>query len=543
MFVKFILLFLITILIIIKSKKNLHMLQQNLYNENNRYLKWVLNNSSNFLTIEFISLVIVSLSCCFLTVNNNISFIINIIAIIIYLIFIIKYYKERKEEQVKLPLVVTARIKRLIATETILYLIPLVILFMLRSDLIYSSYLIFIYALMCYLNVFILFLANFINKYTLEKYVYYHFKHLAMKKLHSMENLKVVGITGSYGKTSSKNILADILNIKYVTLPTPKNLNTPYGLIITINNHLDKFTEVFIAEMGAYKTGEIKQLCDMVKPKYGILTKIGTAHLETFGSEENIQKTKFELIESLPLDGVGVLNKDDPKQVSYKLKNKCKILWIGIENKDVDVHASDIKCSNIGTSFKVKFKNEDKEYSFETKLLGNHNVYNILAGLALGYELGISIDKLQQAVKNIKPVEHRLELKRLGTFYQIDDAYNSNPVGAKGAIDVLAMMPGKRIVVTPGMVELGEKEDYYNEKFGEQIAEKGNIDYVVLIGKKKTLPIKKGLEKKNYNMDNVIVYNNVKEAYNFIRGIDTKDEVYALFENDLPDTYNEKEEG
>ena len=543
MFVKFILLFLITILIIIKSKKTLHMLQQNLYNENNRYLKWVLNNSSNFVTIEFISLVMVSLSCCFLTVNKNISFIINIIAIIIYLIFIIKYYKERKEEQVKLPLVVTARIKRLIATETILYLIPLVILFMLRSDIIYSSYLIFIYALMCYLNVFILFLANFINKYTLEKYVYYHFKHLAMKKLHSMENLKVVGITGSYGKTSSKNILADILNSKYVTLPTPKNLNTPYGLIITINNHLDKFTEVFIAEMGAYKTGEIKQLCDMVKPKYGILTKIGTAHLETFGSEENIQKTKFELIESLPLDGIGVLNKDDPKQVSYKLKNKCKILWIGIENKDVDVHASDIKCSNIGTSFKVKFKNEDKEYSFETKLLGNHNVYNILAGLALGYELGISIDKLQQAVKNIKPVEHRLELKRLGTFYQIDDAYNSNPVGAKGAIDVLAMMPGKRIVVTPGMVELGEKEDYYNEKFGEQIAEKGNIDYVVLIGKKKTLPIKKGLEKKNYNMDNVIVYNNVKEAYNFIRGIDTKDEVYALFENDLPDTYNEKEEG
>ncbi|MBD9098797.1 UDP-N-acetylmuramoyl-tripeptide--D-alanyl-D-alanine ligase [bacterium] len=543
MFVKFILLFLITILIIIKSKKNLHMLQQNLYNENNRYLKWVLNNSSNFVTIEFISLVMVSLSCCFLTVNKNISFIINIIAIIIYLIFIIKYYKERKEEQVKLPLVVTARIKRLIVTETILYLIPLVILFMLRSDIIYSSYLIFIYALMCYLNVFILFLANFINKYTLEKYVYYHFKHLAMKKLHSMENLKVVGITGSYGKTSSKNILADILNSKYVTLPTPKNLNTPYGLIITINNHLDKFTEVFIAEMGAYKTGEIKQLCDMVKPKYGILTKIGTAHLETFGSEENIQKTKFELIESLPLDGVGVLNKDDPKQVSYKLKNKCKILWIGIENKDVDVHASDIKCSNVGTSFKVKFKTEDKEYSFETKLLGNHNVYNILAGLALGYELGISIDKLQQAVKNIKPVEHRLELKRLGTFYQIDDAYNSNPVGAKGAIDVLAMMPGKRIVVTPGMVELGEKEDYYNEKFGEQIAEKGNIDYVVLIGKKKTLPIKKGLEKKNYNMDNVIVYNNVKEAYNFIRGIDTKDEVYALFENDLPDTYNEKEEG
>ena len=363
---------------------------------------------------------------------------------------------------------------------------------------------------------------------------------MAMKKLHSMENLKVVGITGSYGKTSSKNILADILNIKYVTLPTPKNLNTPYGLIITINNHLDKFTEVFIAEMGAYKTGEIKQLCDMVKPKYGILTKIGTAHLETFGSEENIQKTKFELIESLPLDGVGVLNKDDPKQVSYKLKNKCKILWVGIENSDVDVYAHDIKCSNVGTTFKVKFKSEEKDYEFETRLLGNHNVYNILAGLALGYEFGIPVEKLQQSVKTIKPVEHRLELKKLGTFYQIDDAYNSNPVGAKGAVDVLSMMPGVKVVVTPGMVELGEKEDYYNEKFGEQIAEKGNIDYVVLIGKKKTLPIRKGLENKNYDMDKVIVYNDVREAYNFIRGINTKEDVYALFENDLPDTYNEK---
>lgn len=540
MFFKIILLLIMTGAIIIKSKKNLHMLQQNLYNENNRYIKWVLNNSKNFITLELVCLFLVAIANCFLATKNTMSLTINIIVTILYIVFIAKFYKDMKKEQVKKPLVITARVKRLIGTETVLYLIPLVFLFLVKDDLIYSSYVIFIYALVTYLNNLVLLVANFINKYTLEKYVYYHFKHMAMKKLHSMENLKVVGITGSYGKTSSKNILADILNIKYVTLPTPKNLNTPYGLIITINNHLDKFTEVFIAEMGAYKTGEIKQLCDMVKPKYGILTKIGTAHLETFGSEENIQKTKFELIESLPLDGIGVLNKDDPKQVSYKLKNKCKILWIGIENSDVDVYAYDIKCSNTGTSFKVKFKKEEKDYEFETRLLGNHNVYNILAGLALGYEFGIPVEKLQQSVKAIKPVEHRLELKRLGTFYQIDDAYNSNPVGAKGAVDVLSMMPGVRVIVTPGMVELGEKEDYYNEKFGEQIAEKKNIDYVVLIGKKKTLPIKKGLENKNYDMDKVIVYNDVREAYNFIRGINTKEDIYALFENDLPDTYNEK---
>lgn len=537
MFVKIILLFIITILIIIKSKKNLHMLQQNLYNENNRYLKWVLNNSSNFVTLEFICLIIVSLANCFLTTNKTIALVFNLLASILYLAFIVKFRNDIKKEQVKKPLVITSRVKRLMVTETILYLIPLVIMIMLRNDLVYSSFMIFIYALMSYLNVFVLGLANFINKYTLEKYVYYHFKHMAMRKLHSMESLKVVGITGSYGKTSSKNILADILNVKYNALPTPRNLNTYNGLIMTVNNHMDKFTDVFIAEMGAYVKGEIKGLCDLVHPKYGILTRIGTAHLESFGSEENIQKGKFELIESLPSDGIGVLNRDDPKQVSYKLKNKVKLVWIGIEAEDVDVRATDIKCNNKGTTFNIIFKGDKKKYEFQTKLLGKHNVYNILAAVALGREFGITVKELQQAVSSVRAVEHRLELKRLGNFYMIDDAYNSNPVGAKGAVDVLGMMPGKKIIVTPGMIELGDKEDEYNKKFGSEIAEVA--DYAVLIGERHTKPIYEGLIKKGFDKDHIIVYNDVREAYKFIETQVGNEEVYALFENDLPDSYNE----
>ena len=528
------------IALIIKSKKTLHMLQQNLYNENNRYIKWVLNNSSNFFTLELLIVLIVAIANVFLINESNISFILNILAIILYIVYIQNFRKTLKNEQVKKPLVVTARIKRLIVTTIILYLIPISLIIIYRDNLLISHFLIFIFILLAYLNSFIILLANFINKYTLEKYVYHYFKSKAIKKLKNMPNLKVIGITGSYGKTSSKNILADILNIKYATLPTPRNLNTPYGLIMTINNYLDKFTDVFIAEMGAYVNGEIKELCNLVHPKYGILTRIGTAHLESFGSEENIRKTKFELIESLPLDGIGVLNKDDPKQVSYKLKNKCKILWIGIDNKDVDVYASNIKCSSIGTTFDVTFKGDKKKYEFETKLLGKHNVYNILAGLALGHEFGISITKLQQAVRNIKQIEHRLELKKMGYFYQIDDAYNSNPVGSKSALEVLSMMPGLKVVVTPGMVELGAKEDELNKEFGKQIATISKADYVVLIGEKKTIPIREGLKEENFDMDNLIVYNDVKEAYNFIRGIKTKKDIYALFENDLPDTYNEK---
>ena len=330
---------------------------------------------------------------------------------------------------------------------------------------------------------------------------------------------------------------SDILNIKYNALASPKNLNTPNGLMITINNYLDKFTDVFIAEMGAYVRGEIKELCDLVEPKYGILTRIGTAHLESFGSEENIIKGKFELIESLPEDGFAVLNGDDPKQVSYKLQNKVKIIWIGINNKNVDVRADNIKCSSKGSSFDVYLKGDENVYKFETKLLGDHNIYNILAGIAFGIEFGISMEELIQAVRGVRPVEHRLELKRLGNFYQIDDAYNSNPVGAEAACRVLGMMPGIRVVVTPGMIELGEKEAEYNKKFGEQIAEVA--DYVVLIGENKTKPIKEGLLTKGFDKEKIIVFNDVRKAYSFIGALTGNEEVYALFENDLPDTFNE----
>ena len=290
--------------------------------------------------------------------------------------------------------------------------------------------------------------------------------------------------------------------------------------------------------MGAYVRGEIDELCRLVKPKYGILTTIGTAHLESFGSEENIIKGKFELIESLPSDGFAVLNGDDPKQVNYDLKNKVRKIWIGIKNKDADVLATNIKCSNKGTSFDVKFKDDDKKYHFETKLLGNHNVYNILAGIACGREFDIDIDDLIKAVANVKPVEHRLELKKLGNFYQIDDAYNSNPVGAANACEILGMMPGLKVVVTPGMIELGDKEDYYNKIFGEQIADVA--DYAILIGEKKTKPIKEGLITKGFDKDKIIVFNDVRDAYPYIGTLANDKEVYALFENDLPDTYNEK---
>ena len=289
--------------------------------------------------------------------------------------------------------------------------------------------------------------------------------------------------------------------------------------------------------MGAFKVGEINTTCKLMKPTHGVLTTIGEAHLESFGSRENIQKGKFELIESLPSGGMAILNADDEWQVSYKLKNKkCRVLWIGINNTDADIVATNIKLSDKGTSFDIKFKDDDELYNFNTRLLGKHNVYNILAGILLGKEMGMNISELRRGVGSIKPIEHRLELKKSGTINIIDDAYNSNPVGSKMALDVLNLMPGLKIVVTPGMIELGDKQYELNKKFGEYISDVA--DYVILVGPEQTKPIYEGLINKGYNKDNIYVISDVVEAFTIMRRIDNGN-TYVLLENDLPDLFNE----
>lgn len=520
------------ILLIYDFKKMIHMAQQNLYNDDNRFLRWSLKDIKQFKTPLKCSLVVLITLIILVIFKLDAKVITTVYFALVCIIILLIKIKENKSNDVKIGLKVTSRVKRLMFTNLLLFLLVLAFTFYFKN--INLRYLIlFTYEIMI---CFIIMLSIIINK-PVERMVYLSYKRKATNKLHEMKSLKVIGITGSYGKTSSKNILSDILNVKYNALPSPKNFNTPYGLIITVNNHLDKFDDILIAEMGAYKVGEIKELCDLVKPKYGILTKIGTAHIEIFGSQENIQKGKFELIESLPHDGIGVLNADDPLQVNYKLKNDCKILWIGIENKDADVLATDIKTSNVGTTFNVVFKGDKNKYKFTTKLLGYNNIYNILAALALSKEFGLTTEQMQKAVLGVKSVEHRLELRKAGNITYIDDSYNSNPVGSKMALEVLKSMPGTKIVMTPGMVELGDKHYELNKKFGTYM--KDTTDIVILVGEKITKPIKDGLKEVNYNEKNIYVVKSTKEAFALVNSLSKGKEVYCLIENDLPDIYNE----
>ncbi|WP_054252176.1 UDP-N-acetylmuramoyl-tripeptide--D-alanyl-D-alanine ligase [Neofamilia massiliensis] len=362
----------------------------------------------------------------------------------------------------------------------------------------------------------------------------------AQNKIKGLENLTVVGITGSYGKTSTKFITSTILKEKYKVQDTPSSYNTPMGLSKVINNELTEDKEVFIAEMGAYCKGEIKECADLVQPQIGILTSIGPAHLETFGSIENIIATKYELIESLPEDGIAIFNYDDENLKEVAEKTKIKKYYFGLDIIDrLDVYAKDIAVSEKGSSFTLVIKDLGR-IPCQTKILGRHNIRNILAGATAAFTLGLDLDQIALGISKIEPIDHRLSLiDSPNGVIIIDDGFNSNPAGARAALEVLnEFKNGKKIIVTPGMIELGELEYIENKKFGQEISKVA--DLVFLIGKKRTTAIREGLIEENFTDDNIFSCDSLNEATEIFSTMLNPGDV-ILFENDLPDNYSEEE--
>lgn len=452
----------------------------------------------------------------------------NVGKVIASILFIIGFFINRRKNE-KINLVYTNRVKRLIGTAYIGYLIIFIATYRLTNNYVIA----YISLEVCSILAPILMLVfNFINL-PINKIINNKYVKEAKKKIQSMPNLIVIGVTGSFGKTSTKNYLYKILSSQYNVLITPKNYNTLLGVSKTIRENLKATHEVFICEMGADNVGEIEAICKLVKPKYGILTSIGPQHLETFGSIENIIKTKFELVDSIKDKGCVFLNYDN----EYIKNQKCdkNPVTYGIENKKVDFYAYDIEANKNGLEFKVK-ENEE-EYNFSTGILGKHNVQNIVGCIALARTLGIDMKKINQRVKQIESVPHRLQLIKGEKYSMIDDAYNSNPAGAKSALETLKSFKDEyKILVTPGMIELGEKQYECNFEFGELAAKV--CDYVILVGKDQTKPIYDGLIKKKYKKDKIEIIEDVKEAFTIITELesDGKHKV-ALFENDLPDNY------
>ncbi len=377
-------------------------------------------------------------------------------------------------------------------------------------------------------------LCNLINK-PVEKRVNDWFIHDAQRLLNEHPGLRIIGITGSYGKTSVKYYLCTLLSEGYRVLMTPESFNTPMGVVRTIREQLTPMHEIFICEMGARHVHDIKEITDIVHPDDGMLTSIGPQHLETFHSMENIIDTKLELFDAVQeksRTGLKFANGDNEIIVS-NIRHDNVVLYGCSEG--CHYRATDVKFTADGASFKVTAPDGDTA-DFSMKLLGEHNVTNVVGAIAMAHTMGIPMSKLRMAVRRITPAPHRQELKKHGNISIIDDAYNSNPMGAKRALDTLSKFEDSvRILVTPGMVELGEKEAEYNKEFGRQAAKAA--DYIILVGSEHTRPIKEGALEAGFSEDKLFVKEELKEATDLMYEIDAGKPKVILLENDLPDNY------
>jgi UDP-N-acetylmuramoyl-tripeptide--D-alanyl-D-alanine ligase len=361
------------------------------------------------------------------------------------------------------------------------------------------------------------------------------FKRQARQKLAQMPDLKIIAITGSYGKTSVKFILKTILQERFSVCYTPGSFNTPMGICKVINNDLQPHHQILILEMGARYKGNIAELCRIATPDVSLVTVVGKAHLETFGSVENISRTKGEILQGLGPNGTAILNSDDERVMNMPRRDDITLMKAGLKTGLFEV--SGISYDRDGSRFQVRTP-EGETAEIRSRLLGEHSIQNLIFGLATGRHFGLRLSTMALAAGRIEPVEHRLELKPAGDITIIDDAFNSNPTGARNAVDVLADFDsGRRIIITPGMVELGEEEEAENRALGVYIGKSG-IDAVYLVGKQRTRPIQQGLQEAGYPEAQIQVFASFYEARDYLSAHQQPGDV-VLLENDLPDVYDE----
>ncbi len=344
------------------------------------------------------------------------------------------------------------------------------------------------------------------------------------------EDFIKIGITGSYGKTSTKYILNSILSQKYKVCMSPHSFNTLPGLCKVVNDYLTLDDQVLIMEMGAKNKGDIKELCDLVSPKYAIITGVGNQHLSTFKTEENILNTKFELIESLDGKGGFALfngSDDGAKKLFDRCNNVAKYL---VGEKDSIAHVNNFSFDENGTNIDLMIN--DKNYNLHTKLLGAHNVQNILMCVEMACLLGLTGDEIVRGIETLQPIPHRLELMKTNNNIILDDSYNSSVAGYKVALEVLSKMDGKKIVVTPGLVELGDKAYEENKNFGLALSKVA--DKVVIVNNVNFKAIKEGLDEGHF--EDVYQAPTLEIAKKMLQDfLEPNDTI--LFENDLPDNY------
>lgn len=500
-----------------------HMLQQNSY-FNSRYIKWLSKNLDRYIArIAWICAIIISFAIRLTDIN-----IVGCAVTFAFLLWAVLGSIKRQKKAIK-PLVFTPRVIRMYVTAAVLLgaCFALAVVFFSVSD-----YSVLPLLFMSVLTPIVVLLANIVNA-PVEAFFRNRFVKDAKRILKSVSQLKTIGITGSFGKTSTKFILARILQEKYNLTYTPASFNTPMGVVRTIREQLKPSDSLFICEMGAKNVGDIKEICDIVYPDVAIISSVGPQHLETFKTIENVAKTKFELADAVAKKGGRVYVNFDSEAARDYAARYDNVVSFGT-GADCDIVISNVKCSRYGSEFDVAYGGV--EIHLTSKLLGIHNVLNIAGSVGLALDFGVSESDIKHAVRLLKPVEHRLEMKQfINGAVLIDDAYNANPTGSAEAVNVLASFEGmRRIIVTPGLVELGEDEYECNKHLGYLAAQK--LDDVVLVGIERSVPLAEGAREAGINDDRLHIVPTFKDAMVLLRQI-TDSNTVVLFENDLPDNY------
>lgn len=480
-----------------------------------QFFKWIKENFASkvigrsiFAIVSFVILVI------------NTGFVTLAICSLLNLLTALMYWPRKAKK----PVVFTTRVKRLMSTTVIIFaaiqfvLIKLGLMFVTPCVIILVSFIVLAGA---YIN-------TPVEKAVRNKYINEAKKIIKSRK----HNLVVIGITGSYGKTSTKFYLNKLLSRKYNVLMTPASYNTTMGVVKVIREMLKPSHEIFICEMGARNVGEIKEICDIVLPDYGIITSVGPQHLETFKSIENIINTKFELADAVSDKSKIILNGDNEYIAGRNYDKSC--VYYGINNKFAEFTADGIVCSHVGTEFNLKYKDESIKLS--TRLLGEHNVLNVLACCAAAVMLDVDANDIKTAVRMLETAPHRLEIIDGGNVTIIDDAFNSNPSGSKYAVDALSEFEGLKVLVTPGMVELGTKQYELNREFGAYAAK--YCDYIYIVGKVNYDSISEGVKTTDFDCENKLIsVAKPEEAVEAVRRMSYNGKKTVLLENDLPDNF------
>lgn len=315
----------------------------------------------------------------------------------------------------------------------------------------------------------------------------------AAQKLRLHRKLLVIGITGSYGKSSTKEYLAQILKKKFRVLKTKGTNNTPIGVANTVLSGLQSKTEIFIVEMGAYKRGEIAEICRIVRPKIGILTAVNQQHVSLFGGLDNTSSAKFELIESLPKKGLAIFNGNNQNAYNlYQKTQRNKILYLcGTPSQKADILGVNVKAEKTYSTFDVLLRR--KKIRFKAPIIGGHNVENILPGIYLAFRLGMKEDEVRDAISSLTPPLHTMARHEVGGISFIDDTFNANPQAVMAALAYMKIYTGKKIMVLQPLIELGKDSFFQHQRIGKAI---GDVcDYLLLTNKNYQKAILDGVKK------------------------------------------------